>query len=50
MLPQYEQPDVIDALFAVAPTRSLDKAFDDLADAVEAHIDLSSLLEKAGVS
>jgi adenosylcobyric acid synthase len=46
----FEQPNVVEALFAVAPTRSLDQAFDDLAAAAEAHIDIASLLDKAGVS
>jgi adenosylcobyric acid synthase len=46
----FEQSSVIDALFATAPTRSLDDAFDELADVVETQLDIPALLDKAGVS
>jgi adenosylcobyric acid synthase len=46
----FEQPHLVEALVACAPLRSLDEAFDVLADAVEAHLDIPSLLEKAGLS
>ena len=45
----FEQPGLVAALVDEAPARSLDHAFDGLADAVEAHLDIPFLLEKAGV-
>jgi adenosylcobyric acid synthase len=45
----FEQPHLVEALVACAPPSSLDDAFDVLADAVEAYLDIPSLLEKAGV-
>jgi adenosylcobyric acid synthase len=46
----FEQPALVEALVASAPACSLDQVFDALADAIEAHLDIPSLLEKAGVS
>jgi len=40
----FEQPDLLEALFGARPTRSLDEAFDELADAVEEHLDVPALL------
>jgi adenosylcobyric acid synthase len=38
-----ENPDVVAALLGEAPSRTLDAVFDDLADAVERHLDLDQL-------
>jgi adenosylcobyric acid synthase len=46
----FEQPALVEALIADRPPRSLEAAFDGLADAVEAHVDIPSLLGKAGIS
>jgi adenosylcobyric acid synthase len=46
----FEQPALVEALVADRPPRSLEAAFDGLADAVEAHVDIPSLLDKAGIS
>ena len=46
----FERPDLVEAVVGNAPARSLDQAFDALADAVEAHLDIPFLLEKAGIS
>jgi adenosylcobyric acid synthase len=40
----FEQPAFVQALVGSRPRRTLDDAFDDLADAVEAHLDLGALL------
>ncbi len=40
----FEQPELVRALLGVAPERSLEQAFDALADAVEEHLDLASVL------
>jgi adenosylcobyric acid synthase len=40
----FEQPEVVEALLGRAPGRSLEQAFDELADAVEQHLDLDALL------
>jgi adenosylcobyric acid synthase len=40
----FEQRHLVDALLGVAPAASLDSVFDALADAVEEHLDLESLL------
>jgi adenosylcobyric acid synthase len=45
----FEQPALVESLFSVAPPRSLEQAFDALADTVEAQLDIPSLLKKAGV-
>ena len=41
----FEQPELLSALFGDAPWRSLEQAFDELADAVEPHLDFDALLE-----
>jgi adenosylcobyric acid synthase len=46
----FEEPAVLTALFDEQPARSLDVTFDELADAIEQHLDVSLLLAKAGVS
>jgi adenosylcobyric acid synthase len=43
----FEQPHVLEALFGVRPHRSLDQAFDQLADAIEEHLDVPALLHEA---
>jgi adenosylcobyric acid synthase len=43
----FEQPEPIAALFGESPARSLEEAFDELADAVEEHLDVSALLDGA---
>jgi adenosylcobyric acid synthase len=40
----FEQPELVSRLFGHAPTSSLEAVFDQLADAVEAHLDLSAIL------
>jgi adenosylcobyric acid synthase len=42
----FEQPELVRALFGVAPKRSLEQAFDELADAVEEHLDVGALLHE----
>ncbi|HEY3462805.1 MAG TPA: cobyric acid synthase [Gaiellaceae bacterium] len=44
----FEQPELLVALFGAAPRRSLEQAFDELADAVEAHIDIDAILTEIG--
>jgi adenosylcobyric acid synthase len=46
----FEEPAVLTALFDEQPARSLDVTFDELADAIEQHLDVSLLLSKAGIS
>jgi adenosylcobyric acid synthase len=46
----FEEPAVLAALFEEQPTRSLDVVFDELADAIEQHLDVSFLLSEAGIS
>ena len=46
----FEQAAVVQALFATQATRSLDDAFDGLADAVEAHLDMNAVTALAGVA
>jgi adenosylcobyric acid synthase len=41
----FEQPDFVEALLGSAPAHSLDDQLDDLADAVEPHLDPDALLE-----
>jgi adenosylcobyric acid synthase len=43
----FEQPKVVEALLGRAPGRTLDDAFEALADAVEAYLDVAALLEQA---
>jgi len=45
----FEQPELLDALFGAAPGRSLEHAFEALADAVEEHLDLGALLRTGGI-
>jgi adenosylcobyric acid synthase len=45
----FEQPEVLAALFEGAPRLPLEEAFEALADAVEEHVDVPLLLEKAGI-
>lgn len=46
----FEQPELLAALFGERPRRSLDQAFDELADAIEEHLDITALLNQAGVA
>ncbi len=46
----FEQPELVSALFGAPPARSLDQAFDELADAVEARLDVDALLREVGVA
>jgi adenosylcobyric acid synthase len=46
----FEQPELLAALFDEPPQRSLEQAFDQLADAVETHLDLPALFDEAGSS
>jgi adenosylcobyric acid synthase len=45
----FENPDIVAALAGRAPDADLDDVFDDLADAVEAALDVPQLLRKAGL-
>jgi adenosylcobyric acid synthase len=40
----FEQPELVSALFGAPPSHSLEQVFDELADAVEAHLDIDALL------
>jgi adenosylcobyric acid synthase len=42
----FEQPELVRALVGSSPTRSLEQAFDELADAVEEHLDVGALLSE----
>jgi adenosylcobyric acid synthase len=46
----FEQPELVSALLGAAPARTLEQAFDELADAVEAHLDVTALLAEACVA
>jgi adenosylcobyric acid synthase len=46
----FERPDLVSALFGELPRRSLQQAFDELADAVEANLDVAALLQAAGAA
>jgi adenosylcobyric acid synthase len=46
----FEEPDVLRALFGKAPARSLEQTFEELADAIEEHVDVSALLRRAGIA
>jgi adenosylcobyric acid synthase len=46
----FEQPELLAALFDEPLSRSLDQAFDELADAVEEQIDIPLLLAQGGPS
>ncbi len=45
----FEQPEIVAALLGVPPARSLERAFEGLADAVEEHIDVGALLGREGI-
>ena len=45
----FEQPEVVAAIVGTIPPRSLDQTFDELADAIEKHLDLAGLLESIGM-
>ncbi len=44
----FEQPELVEALLGARPTRTLDDTFDELADAVEASVDVDRLLSAVG--
>jgi adenosylcobyric acid synthase len=44
----FEQPALLSALFGAPPARSLEQAFDELADAVEANLSSDALLTEIG--
>jgi adenosylcobyric acid synthase len=44
----FEQPELVSAFFGHPPARTLEQAFDELADAVEANLDLAAILDLAG--
>jgi adenosylcobyric acid synthase len=46
----FEQPELVSALFGDAPARSLEQAFDELANAIQIHLDLDPLFEAIGVA
>jgi adenosylcobyric acid synthase len=46
----FEQTELCAALFGAAPERSLDQAFDQLADAAEQHLSLDALFAEIGVA
>jgi adenosylcobyric acid synthase len=46
----FEQPAVVRALVGDAPVRTLDDAFDQLADALDEHVDMETVARLAGVS
>ena len=45
----FEEPGILTALFHESPRRTLEQAFDDLADAIEEHLDVPFLLRQAGI-
>jgi adenosylcobyric acid synthase len=45
----FEEPGVLGSLSQARPRRTLDQAFDELADAIEEHLDLPFLLREAGI-
>jgi adenosylcobyric acid synthase len=45
----FEQPAVVRALVGEAPARTLDDAFDQLADALDEHVDMDTVARLAGV-
>jgi adenosylcobyric acid synthase len=46
----FEQPELVSALFGAPPARSLEQAFDELADAVEANLNIDVLLTEIGAA
>jgi adenosylcobyric acid synthase len=45
-----EDPSVLEALFGARPRRTLEQALDELADAVEQHLDLPFLISEVGIA
>jgi adenosylcobyric acid synthase len=45
----FEQPEVVAAYFGEPLSRPLDEAFNQLADAIEEHLDIPALLQKVGI-
>jgi adenosylcobyric acid synthase len=45
----FEQPELLSALVGGMPPRSLEQAFEELADALEEHLDVAALMRRAGV-
>ncbi len=45
-----EEPSVLRALFGAVPQRPLDAIFEELADAVDEHLDVSFLLRESGIA
>jgi adenosylcobyric acid synthase len=45
----FEEPAILAGLFQGRPRRTLDQAFDELADAIEEHLDVPFLLRAAGM-
>ncbi len=45
-----EEATVLASLFGARPQRTLDQAFEELADAIEEHLDVSFLLREAGIA
>jgi adenosylcobyric acid synthase len=45
----FEQPELVAAVLGHMPERSVDRAFEELADAVEEHLDVATLLREAGI-
>lgn len=46
----FEQDELVSALLGECPRRSLEAAFDELADAVEEHVDVTALLKRARIT
>ncbi len=44
----FEQPELVRVLFGSVPARSLERVFDELAEAVEQHLDVAALLSSLG--
>jgi adenosylcobyric acid synthase len=45
----FEDASILEALFRSRPARPLDSTFDELADAIEEHLDVSFVLREAGI-
>jgi adenosylcobyric acid synthase len=46
----FEQPELVSALFGEGPRRSLEAAFDELAAAIEEHLDVDALISEVRVT
>jgi adenosylcobyric acid synthase len=46
----FEHEAAVHALLGAVPAQSLDRTFDELADAVDTHLDMDSVAELAGVA